>query len=139
MSEDHERIYYLTAKYSHFVDYREFEKLGELLADASFRLTWGAEGIETGEIIGRREIEGFYADHLASRRPSRHVITNIAIDLDGDGQGAEVHSYLTSVGHPPEPPSVLLSGHYEDRFEKIDGDWRYVRKYCVMELPERTP
>ena len=82
MSADHEEIRYLLATYSFCVDNREFERLGELLADAVFRLTWTAEGIETGEIRGREEIERFYAEHLAGRRPSRHVITNVAIDLD---------------------------------------------------------
>jgi hypothetical protein len=30
---------------------------------------------------------------------------------------------------------VMLSGHYEDLFAKIDGRWRFTRKYCVMDLP----
>ena len=132
---DHEQIQYLLARYSFFVDYREFEKLGELLADAVFRLTWESQGVETGEIRGREAIEAFYAEHLAGRRPSRHVITNVAIDVDEAGENAEVFAYLTSVGHPPSPPSVLLSGHYENRFAKVDGRWRFTQLYVVMELP----
>jgi hypothetical protein len=132
---DHDEIQYLLAKYSFYVDYREFEKLGELLADAVFRLTWEAEGIETGEIRGREAIERFYEEHLADRRPSRHVITNVAIDLDEAGESADVFAYLTSIGHPSSPPSVLLSGHYENRFAKIGGRWRFTQLSVVMELP----
>ncbi len=132
---DHEEIQYLLAKYSFFVDYREFEKLGALLADAVFRLTWEAEEIETGEIRGREAIEAFYAEHLTGRRPSRHVITNVAIDVDETGESAEVFAYLTSVGHPPTPPSVLLSGHYELQLAKRGGRWRFTQLYVVMDLP----
>lgn len=131
----HEEIRYLLAKYSFYVDYREFEQLGELLADAVFRLTWEAEGIETGEIRGREAIEAYYVEHLTGRRPSRHLITNVAIDLDQAGESAEVFAYLTSVGHPPSPPSVLLSGHYENRLAKVDGRWRFTQLYVLMELP----
>jgi len=136
VSSDHEEIQYLLAKYSFYVDYREFEKLGELLSDAVFRLSWPAEGVETGEIRGRSAIEAFYAEHLADRRPSRHVITNVAIDVDEAGENAEVFAYLTSVGHPPSPPTVILSGHYENRFAKVEGRWRFEQLYVVMELPD---
>jgi hypothetical protein len=136
-AEDVEAIRYLQAIYSLYVDDRRYDELGELLSDAVFRLTWEAEGIETGEIRGAEAIIDYYREHQRDRRPSRHVITNEAIDVAEDGQSAVAYSYLTSVGYPPdrEPPTVLLSGHYEDRFQKIDGRWRFTQKYCVMDLP----
>jgi len=136
--EDVEAIRHLQATYSFLVDGRRYEELGELLADAVFRLTWEAEEIETDEIRGAEAIVAYYQEHQRGRRPSRHLITNEAIEVAEDGQSAVSYSYLTSVGYPPrppEPPIVILSGHYEDRFEKIDGRWRITQKYCVMELP----
>jgi hypothetical protein len=135
VSTDHEEIRLLMYNYSFHVDKREFDELGALLADATFSLSWPAEGIETGEIRGEEDIKRFYSEHLAGRRPSRHVITNVAIDVDPPGETASVYAYLTSVGYPPEPPSVLLSGHYEDRFRKVSGKWRFVQKACFMDLP----
>lgn len=133
--EDIEAIRRLIYRYSFYVDRREFELLGDLLAEAVFRLTWESEGVETGEIVGKAEIEAWYANHLKNRRPSRHVITNVVIDVAEDGDSATAEAYITSVGYDPEPPPVLLSGHYEDRFEKRDGEWLFTQKYCVMELP----
>lgn len=133
--EDIETIRQLIYRYSFYVDRREFDLLGDLLADATFRLTWEKEGVETGEINGKAEIEAWYGNHLKDRRPSRHVITNIVIDVAEDGETATAEGYVTSTGYDPEPPPVLLSGHYEDRFAKIDGEWRFTLKYCVMELP----
>jgi hypothetical protein len=133
--DDHEAIRQLLYTYSFYLDRREYSKLGELLAASTFELDWDTEDEHTGLIRGREEIEGFYADHQAERRPSRHVITNAVIEIDPDGRTASAYSYLTSIGHPPEPPAVMLNGRYEDRFEKIDGIWRYTQKYCVMELP----
>jgi hypothetical protein len=135
MGSDHEQIMRLINVYSYHVDKREFDELGALLAHATFWLSWPAEGIETGEIRGEEAIKRYYAEHLAARRPSRHVITNVVIDVAGDGESASAYAYLTSVGHPPEGPAVLLSGHYEDRFEKVDGAWRFTQKACIMELP----
>jgi hypothetical protein len=136
-AEDVEAIRYLQATYSFLVDGRRYEELGELLADAVFRLTWEAEGIESGEIRGAAEIAAYYDRHLQGRRPSRHMITNEAIDVAADGESADVYAYLTSVGYSPDGQTVTLSGHYEDLFAKIDGRWRFTRKYCVMDLPLR--
>jgi len=132
--EDHEAIRNLIAAYSFVLDRRRFEELGALLADAVFSLSWPAEGIETGEIRGREAIERYYAEHLEERRPSRHVITNVSIEIEEGGESAHVEAYLTSVGYSPGEV-VLLSGRYEDRFERVEGEWRFARKHCVMELP----
>ncbi|MCW3029586.1 MAG: hypothetical protein JWN81_2797 [Solirubrobacterales bacterium] len=132
---DYEAIRQLLYRYSFYVDARDYGKLGDLLAQATFSLIWKTEGIEHTGIRGADEIRAYYSNHQKDRRPSRHIITNVVIDIDDDGQSASVYAYLTSVGHPPEPPSVLLSGHYEDRFEKIDGEWRFTEKTCIMDLP----
>jgi hypothetical protein len=135
--EDIEAIRHLQATYSFMVDGRRLDELGELLSDSVFRLTWEAEGIESGEVRGAAEIAAYYEQHLQSRRPSRHVITNEAIDVAADCRSATAYAYITSVGYSPGPQTVLLSGHYEDLFAKIDGRWRFTRKYCVMDLPLR--
>src|SRR5580704_13589128 len=95
--EDIEAIRHLQATYSFLVDGRRYEELGELLADAVFRLTWEVEGIETGEIRGAAAIVAYYQEHQRDRRPSRHVITNEAIEVAADGQSAASYSYLTSI------------------------------------------
>jgi 3-phenylpropionate/cinnamic acid dioxygenase small subunit len=129
---DYEAIRQLMYRYSFYVDQRDYDKL---LAHATFSLIWQTEGIEHTGIRGAEEIRAYYANHQKDRRPSRHVVTNVLIEIAEDGQTASVYAYVTSVGHPPEPPSVLLSGHYEDRFEKIDGEWRFTQKTCIMDLP----
>lgn len=134
--EDIEAIRRLISVYSYAVDRRDYAEVGEILADAAFSLSWESEGIETGEIRGREAIAAWYEEHLEGRRPSRHVITNTVIDVDDEGRTASAYAYLTSVGHPPEGgPAVILSGHYEHRFERRDGEWRFTQMRCVMELP----
>lgn len=132
--EDHEAIRNLLASYSFVLDRRRFEELGALLADATFSLSWPAEGVETGEIRGRERIERFYSEHMDGRRQSRHVITNARIEIEPGGDAAAVEAYLTSVGYDPGEV-VILSGRYEDRFERLGGEWRITRKHIVMELP----
>ena len=135
MSNHFEAISQLTHVYSTHVDERDFERLGALLAEATFSLLWTSQKIDTGEIRGREEIESFYRDYLADKPPTRHVITNLIVEADEGGGRASARSYLTAIRYRPGEAGVILSGRYEDEFELVDGAWRFRRKGVIMELP----
>ena len=55
---------------------------------------------------------------------TRHVISNVVIDLDGDV--ATARSYLTVFQQTDTLPlQPVASGRYVDRFERVDGSWRW--------------
>jgi len=134
MIEDQLAIERLIALYAHLVDSGDFAGLGELLADASI----GTEGIE-GALAGREAIEKMFASTVrlyADGTPrTRHVTTNVIVDVDDDGITASARSYFTVMqateGFSLQP---VVAGTYRDRFEILDATWRFVERRFSVDL-----
>jgi ketosteroid isomerase-like protein len=66
---------------------------------------------------------------------TKHLTTNVIIELDPDGQGAGARSYYTVIqateGLPLQP---IISGKYRDRFRKADGRWRFASREMHVDL-----
>ena len=58
---------------------------------------------------------------------SKHVMTNVQIDVGPSGNSATAQSYITVFqALPPDfPLQAIFIGHYHDVFEQLDGDWRF--------------
>jgi hypothetical protein len=117
-----ERLIYT---YAELVDAGDFGGVGDLLADATF--------IGAGvPVVGRDAIaEGFaetvirYADGTPG---TKHLITNIVIDLAEDGGSASSRCYFTALqALPGLPLQPIASGRYRDRFALGDGCWHFNR------------
>jgi len=58
---------------------------------------------------------------------TKHVITNVIIDVEGDR--ARAQSYGTVFQQTDVfPLQPIASGRYIDRFERIDGTWWFVER-----------
>ncbi len=67
---------------------------------------------------------------------TKHVTTNALVEVDDAAGTATSRSYYTVfqqiVGGPLQP---IVAGRYHDRFERVDGAWRFVeRDYSLMDL-----
>lgn len=66
---------------------------------------------------------------------TRHVTTNLAVDVDEPGDAAAARSYFTVLqatdGLPLQP---IVAGRYEDRFARIEGHWRFSERVIHMDL-----
>jgi 3-phenylpropionate/cinnamic acid dioxygenase small subunit len=75
----------------------------------------------------------FYPE--ADGRPrTRHVTTNLIIEPDGPNR-AKTQSYVIvfqSVENFPIQP--IIGGTYNDKFEKVDGAWRFTERREEMSL-----
>ena len=76
---------------------------------------------------GTAQVQEFMAAtrvHADGTPRTRHVITNVNIDLDGDR--ASSRCYATVFQQTDELPlQPIASGRYVDRFERVDGTWRF--------------
>ena len=118
----------LIATYAEFVDDGDFAGVGTLLADATFT---GA----AGSVSGRDAIEKMLRDSLIvyddGTPRTKHVTTNIAIEIDEEAGTADSRSYFTVLQALPELAlQPIVSGRYQDRFERRDGQWHFVER-CV--------
>ena len=67
---------------------------------------------------------------------TRHLLTNLTVRIDGSGTTASSHCYWTVLQNtePGAAIDVTLSGQYTDRFEKVDGNWRFADRLITTDL-----
>ena len=66
---------------------------------------------------------------------TKHVITNVAIEVDDQAGTAVSRSYFTVLQEVPNLAlQPIVAGRYHDRFERRDGRWRFVEKRVMSEL-----
>jgi hypothetical protein len=132
-SESARAIENLIAEYAEFVDRGDFAGLGLLLADATF----GGEG--DAAVHGREAIERTFRvmvrvyDDGTPR--TKHVTTNVHIEVDDEGGTATARSYVTVFQALPELLlQPIVAGRYRDRFVRQDGTWRFVERRFTTDL-----
>ena len=122
----------LIASYAELVDDGDFAGVGMLLADATFV---GA----AGPVSSRDAIEKMLRDSLIvyddGTPRTKHVTTNIAIEIDEEAGKAETRSYFTVLqALPGLALQPIVSGRYQDRFARHDGRWRFVERRVRTDL-----
>ena len=67
---------------------------------------------------------------------TKHLVTNPIIEVDeaaGTATSRSTYTVLQQAGDGPLQP--VICGRYHDRFERIDGQWRFChRNYSLMDL-----
>ena len=124
----------LIATYAELVDSGDFAGLGALLADATFT---GSGAPVSGAVA----IEQMFRDMLIvyddGTPRTKHVTTNVIID-EGAGTGtgtATARSYVTVFqARPGLTLQAIMSGRYQDRFERRDGHWRFTERQVRVDL-----
>jgi 3-phenylpropionate/cinnamic acid dioxygenase small subunit len=122
----------LIATYAELVDDGDFAGVGVLLADATF--TGGA-----GSVTGREAIEKLLRDSVIiyddGTPRTKHVTTNLAIEVDEEAGTAVSRSYFTALQALPDMAlQPIVSGSYHDRFARRDGQWRFVERRVRTDL-----
>jgi 3-phenylpropionate/cinnamic acid dioxygenase small subunit len=122
----------LIANYAELVDDGDFRGVGALLADATY--TTGA-----GSVSGRDAIEKMLRDSVIvyddGTPRTKHLTTNVAIEVDEDTGTAVARSYFTALqGLSDLALQPIVSGRYQDRFDRRDGQWRFVERRVRTDL-----
>ncbi len=98
----------------------------------------------------RSEPHGTVAHGIAEIRPiyeklrvygdgtlrTKHLLTNMTVQLEPDGTTASSHCYWTVLQNavPHQRIDVILSGQYVDKFEKVGGTWRFADRLIRVDL-----
>lgn len=122
----------LIATYAELVDNGDFAGLGALLADATFTGS-GAP------VTGAGAIEQMFRDLLIvyddGTPRTKHVTTNVIIDADEGAGTATARSYVTVFqARPGLALQAIMSGRYQDRFQRRDGHWRFAERQVRINL-----
>ena len=122
----------LIATYAELVDDGDFAGLGTLLADATFA------GSGT-PVSGPDAIEKMFRNMLIvyddGTPRTKHVTTNVAIEVDEEAGTAVSRAYFTVLqALPGLALQPIVSGRYRDRFERHDGQWRFAERRVRVDL-----
>ncbi|MBB4679392.1 nuclear transport factor 2 family protein [Crossiella cryophila] len=124
-------IEHLMLRYAEHVDAGEFDQVGELFAEGSFRD--GSEASGAAAVAAKfREMLVVYPDGTPR---TKHVTTNILIEVDEDAGTATARAYFTVLQAVPELPlQIIAAGRYRDTFRRREGRWRFAARHAQAEL-----
>ncbi|HEX4217675.1 MAG TPA: nuclear transport factor 2 family protein [Acidimicrobiales bacterium] len=85
---------------------------------------------------GSDEIRPIYERLKGEGAPrTKHLLTNLTIDVGAEATTATSHCYWTVLREVPTGGiDVMLSGHYVDTFEKVEGRWRFADRLITVDL-----
>ncbi|MFD5252651.1 nuclear transport factor 2 family protein [Streptomyces bobili] len=127
----------LIARYSHLVDEGDFAGFGALFDEADFVSgevsLRGAKAIE--DLIGSMLVV-----HDDGTLRTRHITTNILIEVNEDDDSAVARSYYNILQSVPGllPLQMVAGGRYRDRFERRDGTWSFARREVTIDFTGDT-
>jgi 3-phenylpropionate/cinnamic acid dioxygenase small subunit len=130
----------LLMTYAEHVDTGRFVEVAALFEHATYRIEHAGTG-QVSSYEGAAAVRGFceqtrlYPDGTPR---TRHVITNVVIETDGDSGTAR--SYATVFQQTDAfPLQPIASGRYLDRFERVGGAWRFADRLITgFLLGDRT-
>ncbi len=125
----------LLLRYAELVDEAAFSAVGELFEHATFRAVVGTEVYtRRGRDEVRRQFERMVLtyDGVPS---TKHVVTNVVVEVHADGLTALARSYYNVLQARPDLPlQVIIAGRYHDTFERVDGTWRFSDRLVFSDL-----
>lgn len=132
LADDIEAIRALIHEYAELIDLGELDAVAALFAYG----TWSSPGRGTplrGTEQVRRAYDGVI---LYDGIPcTKHVISNVTIEIADDRATATASSYFTVLqGRPDFPLQAIIAGRYNDRFEHVDGRWRFADRQIIPDL-----
>jgi hypothetical protein len=115
------------------IDRGDFEGVGRLFARAVYRSASGGEyrgADEVHAVLERRVIR-----HEDGTPRTKHVTTNLVIEIDESAGSARARSYfvvLQALAGSPLAP--VVAGRYEDTFVREGGTWRFADRLIHLDL-----
>jgi 3-phenylpropionate/cinnamic acid dioxygenase small subunit len=128
----HRHIENLIGRYAELVDDGDFAGVGELFSSGTYHGT-GAS------FTGSDALTSMLHDQIRlypNGTPlTRHVTTNLIVEVDEEADTAEARSAVTIFQATPELPlQPIVAGRYADEFRRVDGTWRFSSRRVSFQL-----
>ena len=132
LSDDVEAIRALIHRYAELIDLGDLHAVAALFTHG----TWSSPG-RGAPLRGVEQVRRAYDGViLYDGIPStKHVISNVTIEVAGDRRSASARSYFTVLQWRPDfPLQPVIAGRYHDRFERADDTWRFADRQIIPDL-----
>jgi len=126
---DHLLITNLIHRYAELVDGGDFEGLGALFAHGELYAT---EGAVRGSAAVREHFASWVHLHEDGSPHTRHVTTNVIVEVADDAQTARARSYVTVLQYGPGGLlRPIFFVRYFDTFHRVEGEWAFASRRYV--------
>jgi 3-phenylpropionate/cinnamic acid dioxygenase small subunit len=130
---DHDAIARLIFGYAEQMDLGDFDGVAGLFAHATLR-----SNLSPTVRQGTREVGALYREMVILYEGipcTKHVTTNLIIDIEARGDQASARSYFTVFQARPELAlQPIIAGRYHDQFSRHDGQWRFSDRLILVDL-----
>lgn len=124
----------LIALYAERIDDGDFAGVAELFARATVTAE-GNDAVHEGTDQVRAMYEGWTRRYDDGTPRTKHVTTNLVLDVDEKTGTATCRSYFTVLQQTDALAlQPIIAGRYHDRFERVDGSWRFARRHMITDL-----
>lgn len=133
--DDCRQIENLIYRYAEHIDNGELEKVADLFRNA---VIFSAK--HNSRQSGYEDVLSMYKLSCRLHEPSgtpltKHLTTNVIIELDKDGEQASARSYYTVIQATDALPlQPIISGKYKDRFRKVNSYWEFSEREMIVDL-----
>jgi 3-phenylpropionate/cinnamic acid dioxygenase small subunit len=130
--QERDEIAALVYRYAELIDAGDLDEVAALFEHA----TWGS-GTRAERMRGTEEVRRMYNGVILyedGTPHTKHVITNLVIDHDDGGVDASARSYFTVLQAHDGGLQPIIAGRYDDRFERVDGRWRFAERIIHPDL-----
>ncbi|MEV3922013.1 nuclear transport factor 2 family protein [Actinomadura coerulea] len=128
----HQAIANLVHRYAACVDNADFAGIRDLFADASFTGSGGT--LRGGEAIAAM-FERTVIVHADGTLRTKHVTTNLAVEVDEEAGTATSKAYYTVLQAVPGLAlHPIACGTYDDAFARTGGRWHFTARRITLDL-----
>ena len=133
-ADDWHAVETLIMTYAERVDLGDFAGVADLFTHATYRAAAGDQVTsQEGSAAVLATFEGMVRRYPDGTPRTKHVTTNLMVEVDGDV--ATSRCYFT-VFQQTDVLALqpIIAGRYHDRFERVDGTWRFADRLIYSDL-----
>jgi 3-phenylpropionate/cinnamic acid dioxygenase small subunit len=122
----------LVYRYAELLDAGDLGGVAALFEHAD----WGS-GTRTERMRGTKQVRRMYDGVILyedGTPHTKHVITNLVIEHEDGATQASARSYFTVMQAHDGVLQPIIAGRYHDRFENVDGQWRFAERIIHPDL-----
>jgi 3-phenylpropionate/cinnamic acid dioxygenase small subunit len=133
MADSAREIENLLYAYAERIDAGDLAGVAELFAHGRIVAMPGV--VYEGSDQVRRMYDGATRLHDDGTPRTRHVITNVAIQVDDEAGTAHARASYTVFQQTDDLPlQAIIVGRYRDSFHRVDGAWRFDTREMFVDL-----
>jgi 3-phenylpropionate/cinnamic acid dioxygenase small subunit len=133
MRDNAREIENLVYAYAERIDAGDLAGVAELFRDGRIQAAPGV--VFEGADAVRSLYDGATRLYEDGTPRTRHVTTNVAVEVDDDAGTATARSYYTVFQQTDDLPlQPIIAGHYHDSFHRVDGHWAFDTREMFVDL-----